>query len=94
MSRGRSQRHQWSSWWRGVSAERRIKLLVCDDHPVVRFGLIGLLRSQDDFEIVAEARNGAEAIELVGRYRPDVVIMDLQMPEVDGTTATEGIVRL
>lgn len=74
--------------------ERRIKLLICDDHPVVRFGLVGMLRSQADFEIVAEARNGAEAMELVGRHRPDVVIMDLQMPEVDGVTATEGIVTL
>jgi DNA-binding NarL/FixJ family response regulator len=71
--------------------ERRIRLLVCDDHPVVRYGLVGLLRGQKDFEVVAEASNGAEAIELVGCHRPDVVVMDLQMPVVDGATATEGI---
>ena len=74
--------------------ERRIKLLICDDHPVVRFGLAGMIRSQEDFELVAEARNGAEAVDLVGRLRPDVVLMDLQMPEVDGVTATEGIITL
>jgi len=73
---------------------RRIRLLVCDDHPVVRYGLVELLRGQRDFEVVAEASNGAEAIELVGRHRPDVVVMDLQMPEVDGATATEEITRL
>lgn len=74
--------------------ERRLRLLICDDHPVVRHGLAGMLRSQDDFQIVAEATNGAEAIDLVGRHRPDVVIMDLQMPGVDGVTATEGIISL
>lgn len=73
--------------------DRQIKLLVCDDHPVVRHGLAGLLRGQEDFEVVAEASDGAEAVELVGRCRPDVVVMDLQMPVLDGAGATAEITR-
>jgi DNA-binding NarL/FixJ family response regulator len=68
-----------------------IRLLVCDDHPVVRSGLKGMLRSQADFEVVGEAANGIRAVELVERLRPNVVLMDLQMPEMDGVTAIEKI---
>jgi DNA-binding NarL/FixJ family response regulator len=68
-----------------------IRLLVCDDHPVVRSGLKGMLRSQADFEVVGEAANGIRAVELVERLKPDVVLMDLQMPEMDGVTAIEKI---
>lgn len=69
----------------------RIKLVVSDDHPVVRSGLRGMLDSQPDFEVVAEASTGAEAVELTGRHVPDVVLMDVRMPEMDGVTATEKI---
>ncbi|MDP9456828.1 MAG: response regulator transcription factor [Actinomycetota bacterium] len=68
-----------------------IKLLICDDHPVVRSGLRGMLESQTDLEVVAEATDGNEAIEFARRYRPDVVLMDLRMPDTDGVTATERI---
>ena len=71
--------------------ERPIRLLVCDDHPVVRSGLRGILRSQPDFEVVAEASNGTQAVDLARRFRPDVVLMDLRMPEMDGVTATGKI---
>jgi DNA-binding NarL/FixJ family response regulator len=71
--------------------ERPIRLLVCDDHPVVRSGLRGILRSQLDFEVVAEASNGTQAVDLARRFRPDVVLMDLRMPEMDGVTATGKI---
>jgi DNA-binding NarL/FixJ family response regulator len=66
---------------------RPIRLLICDDHPVVRSGLRGMLQSQPDFEVVAEASDGARAVDLTRRYKPDVVLMDLNMPEMDGVTA-------
>ena|SRR5215207_1391382 len=72
-------------------AESPIRLLVCDDHPVVRSGLRGMLESQSGFEVIAEASDGVHAVALARQYRPDVVLMDLQMPEMDGVTATEKI---
>jgi DNA-binding NarL/FixJ family response regulator len=71
--------------------ERRVKILVCDDHPVVRSGLRGMINSQPDLEVVAEAAEGSEAVSLTDRFRPDVVLMDLRMPGMDGVTATAGI---
>ena len=71
--------------------ERPIRLLVCDDHPVVRSGLRGVLRSQPDFEVVGEASDGTQAVDLARRFRPDVVLMDLRMPGMDGVTATGKI---
>lgn len=68
-----------------------IRLLICDDHPVVRSGLRGMLDSQPDLQVVAEAGDGDEAIELARRYRPDVVLMDLRMPHTDGVAATKRI---
>lgn len=68
-----------------------IRILVCDDHPVVRSGLRGMIASQSDLEVVGEATNGAQAITLTRRLRPDVVLMDLRMPEVDGVTAISQI---
>ena len=71
--------------------EHRIRLLVCDDYPVVRSGLRGMLRTQPDFEVVAEASSGLQAVALAHQYRPHVVLMDLRMPEMDGATATAEI---
>lgn len=71
----------------------RIKLLIADDHPVVRMGLRGMLDGQEDFEVVAEVENGVQAVEAAERLRPDVVLMDLRMPEMDGVTATTRIVE-
>lgn len=68
-----------------------IRVLICDDHPVVRSGLRGMLQAQPDFEVVGEARNGAEAVALTERLVPNVVLMDLRMPEVDGVTAVGRI---
>ncbi len=67
--------------------EDRTRLLIADDHPVVRAGLRGMLSSQPDFEVVAEATNGEEAVTLTRRLRPHVVLMDLRMPVMDGVTA-------
>jgi DNA-binding NarL/FixJ family response regulator len=68
-----------------------IRLLIADDHPVVRAGLAGLLSDEPGFEVVAEASDGAEAVRLAAATRPDVVLMDLRMPHVDGVAATARI---
>ncbi|MEH7223737.1 response regulator transcription factor [Bacillus sp. JJ1566] len=68
-----------------------IKILVVDDHHVVRRGLVFFLRTQKDLEIVGEAANGVEAIELAKSLNPDLILMDLMMPEMDGIEATRFI---
>lgn len=68
-----------------------IRLLIADDHPVVRAGLAGLLSDEPGFEVVAEASDGDEAVRLAAATRPDVVLMDLRMPGVDGVAATARI---
>ena len=68
-----------------------IRILIVDDHPVVRDGLRGMLAGQPGFEVVGEAANGLQAVELVGRLAPQVVLMDLRMPELDGVAATRQI---
>lgn len=64
-----------------------IRIVIADDHPIVRSGLIGLLESQSDFEVVAEASDGRELVAAVQRTRPDVVLTDLRMPALDGVGA-------
>ena len=68
-----------------------IRVVVADDHPVVRDGLCAMLDTQPDIEVVGEATTGAEAQALVASLRPHLVLMDLQMPELDGATATRRI---
>jgi len=68
-----------------------IDILVVDDHPIVREGLVAILESQADFNVVAEAGNGAEALDLYKRHAPNVVMMDLQMPITDGVAGIQGI---
>ncbi|MFJ2606934.1 response regulator [Streptomyces sp. NPDC087425] len=68
-----------------------IRLLLVDDDPLVRAGLALMMGGADDIEIVGEAADGAEVEALVDRTRPDVVLMDLRMPSVDGLTATERL---
>ena len=68
-----------------------IRVLIADDHPVVRGGLRGMFATQPDLELVGEAKTGTEAVSLAGRLEPDVVLMDLRMPEMDGVAATERI---
>ena len=69
----------------------RIRVLVVDDHKVVRKGLRTFIAVNDDLELVGEAGNGEEAIDQVDALRPDVVLMDLKMPVMDGPTAIEHI---
>jgi DNA-binding NarL/FixJ family response regulator len=68
-----------------------IRILIVDDHPVVRSGLVGLLDVEDDMEIVGEAGDGEEAVARVAALLPDVVLMDLRMPRLDGAGATARI---
>lgn len=64
-----------------------IKIIVADDHPVVRDGLVAVLSTQADFEIVAECGNGLEVVQQVIAQSPDIVLIDLEMPELDGVGA-------
>ncbi|MBA2374766.1 MAG: response regulator transcription factor [Rubrobacter sp.] len=70
-----------------------VKILIADDHPVVRMGIRGMLDGEPDIEVVGEAENGGEAVEMVAKLRPDVVLMDLRMPNMDGVAATEKITK-
>lgn len=68
-----------------------IRLLIADDHPVVRDGLRAMLATQADMELVGEAATGTEAVERARALRPDVVLMDLQMPDLDGPSAIAAL---
>jgi DNA-binding NarL/FixJ family response regulator len=69
----------------------KIRLIIADDHEVVRKGLMLVLRQEQDFEIVAEAHNGREAVELAARQKPDLILLDWKMPEMDGLAAAAAI---
>lgn len=68
-----------------------IKILIADDHPVVREGLFAMLGREHDFEVIGEARDGVEAVNKARELNPDVVLMDLRMPEMDGVEAMRQI---
>ncbi|MBB6146814.1 DNA-binding NarL/FixJ family response regulator [Silvibacterium bohemicum] len=74
-----------------MSAARNIKILVVDDHPFLREGIVGAISSQSDMVLIGEASNGKEAIEQFRLHRPDVTLMDLQMPTMNGTDAIVAI---
>lgn len=69
----------------------KIRVLCVDDHPLVRKGIIAILTNEEDIELVAEGANGRDAVELFRQYQPDVTLMDLRMPELDGIGATKLI---
>jgi two-component system, NarL family, response regulator len=68
-----------------------LRILVADDHLIVRLGLVALIESEDDMKVVAQAASGREAVELYRTHRPDVSLLDLRMPDEDGTAALEAI---
>ena len=70
---------------------RKIRILIADDHLIVRTGLAALLGTEKDIEVVGQAKNGIEAVSETAHLKPDIVIMDLQMPKKDGVTATAEI---
>jgi DNA-binding NarL/FixJ family response regulator len=71
----------------------RTRILIADDHAVVRRGLRVLLNSFSDFRVIAEAADGTEAVRLAARRKPDVILMDITMPGIDGIEATAQIIR-
>src|ERR671918_545295 len=74
--------------------KKRIRILIADDHTVVREGLVSLVKRKSDMVIVAEGRNGREAVDLWKEHRPDVALLDLRMPEMDGVSAIKEIREL
>ena len=69
----------------------KIRVLVADDHPMLREGLVAVLSTQPDFEVVGEAADGSEVVRLAERLKPDVILLDLEMPKVDGVAALERL---
>jgi DNA-binding NarL/FixJ family response regulator len=74
-----------------LRGKRAIRVIIADDHHLVRQGIRALLEKADDIEVVAEAADGQEAVELVERLAPDVLVMDIAMPRMNGNQATERV---
>ncbi len=80
-----------SDWDSGEPSSDDIRVMICDDHALFRRGLIMVLEAEDDIEVVAEAEDGEDAVEKAAEFVPDVVLMDVRMPGVDGIEATRRI---
>ena len=77
-----------------VAKHKPARLIIVDDHDFVRAGIKAMLSGEQDLEVVGEATDGHEALDLCGRLRPDLVLMDVRMPRVDGLAATRSIKRI
>jgi len=71
--------------------DAKIKILVADDHPMLREGLVAVLSTQPDFDVIGEASDGSEVVWLAERLHPDVILLDLEMPNADGVAALERL---
>lgn len=69
----------------------KTRILIADDHAIIRYGLASLISTQPDMEVVGQAKNGREAVDIACRTNPDIVIMDIEMPKMDGVEATEAL---
>lgn len=78
----------------GSPREPMIRIIVADDHPIVRDGLVSILSTQADFQVAGQASNGLELLELANRLHPDVTLVDLEMPEMDGVEAIRKLQEL
>ena len=74
-----------------MEREAKIRILVADDHPMLREGLVAVLNTQPDFDVIGEAADGSEAVRLAESLEPDVILLDLEMPKVDGIAALERL---
>lgn len=73
--------------------EQKIRVILADDHPVVRDGLAAIVNQQPDMEVVGEAGDGEEAVALYQRHLPDVMVLDLRMPKLDGVTVVQRVLE-
>jgi two-component system NarL family response regulator len=87
----RSEDQAMSEWNSDDPSSDDIRVMICDDHALFRRGLIMVLEAEDDIEVVAEAEDGEDAVEKAVEFVPDVVLMDVRMPGVDGIEATRRI---
>ena len=76
------------------TSDQRIKVLVADDHELIRYGIISVIHACDDIEVICEASSGMEAIELFKEKRPDVCLLDITMPELNGIETTRSILEI
>ena len=74
-----------------TATKSKIRIVVADDHPIFRDGLCRLLAFEDDFEVVAEAQDGREVLDVLQQFDPDVLLLDLRMPNLDGLGALQGL---
>ncbi len=74
-----------------MEGEAKIRVLVADDHPMLREGLVAVLSTQPDFDVIGEAADGSEVVRLAQTLRPDVILLDLEMPKTDGVAALQRL---
>ena len=82
---------QYESQRAGAPRAGTIRLVIADDHPIFRDGLRKLLSLEDDFEVVGEARDGTDVLEIVKQAEPDVLLLDLRMPGMDGLSVLQTL---
>ncbi|MGH8255306.1 MAG: response regulator [Steroidobacteraceae bacterium] len=78
----------------GAAVKKKIRVILADDHPVVRDGLAAMINQQSDMEVVAEAGDGDEAVDLYQKHRPDLMVLDLRMPKRDGVAVVQRVMEL